>query len=209
MTAHQKTSQALSALNITEPIETAIGQDIEFEGKLTIRNGRGIAIFGRVTGSIESDGTVVIAEGAQVKGSVVADTIAVSGEVDAQAAASGAGEPEIHARVSLVLGATAKVSAKTVSYDAIQMERGAKVEGNLRFVAAADEAVSRAQAKAQQIKSGVQAEAPLAKAVTPQAANRPLPILSSQDKEGSLNGALRGVLARQGVDEAPAGCAAA
>jgi cytoskeletal protein CcmA (bactofilin family) len=125
-----KLGKLLADLGIKEAIDTTIGEDIAFHGKLVIKNGRSIAILGTVEGEIESDGTVVVGEGGVVKGTVSANVIAVAGTVDNNNGA----EDAIHARVSLVLGGSARIGSKTVNYGSIEMARGCRIDGTLKFV---------------------------------------------------------------------------
>lgn len=163
----------LATLGITDPIETAIGENIEFDGRLKIRNGKGIAIFGKVTGSIESDGVVVLAAGSKLQGTITADVIAVAGEIETPE-----GEEEIHARLGLILSSTARIVAESVAYDSIQMERGARVDGRMRFVEAPKDAVARREAKTS---LPVRHSGAPVVAVS-QASGSPLPTLLPQDR---------------------------
>lgn len=181
MSAEQLKS-TLATLGITDPIETAIGENIEFDGKLTIRNGKGIAVFGKVTGTIESDGVVVLAKGSKLTGTIAADVIAVAGEIETPE-----GQPEIHARIGLILSSTARIVAESVSYESIQMERGARVDGRMRYVEAPKDAVARRDSKASAKPAAVPSS--IAPVVDRVATNiPPLPNITPQDRVGAAPG---------------------
>jgi cytoskeletal protein CcmA (bactofilin family) len=185
MTKTQLTKQ-LEALGIKDSIETTIGDDIEFHGKLVIKNGSGIAIFGKVVGEIESDGAVVIGEGGVVTGTLCADVVAIAGTVENLDGA----DDRIHARGSLVLGATARIGSKSIHYGAIEMERGCRIDGTLTFIEPSLEVQER---RDRRLKNGGVEEKPAATAVLASlqqtgssAPARPLPVISPADRGASM-----------------------
>lgn len=184
--SNSKVTQQLANLGIKEVIDTTIGEDIAFHGKLVIKNGRSIAIFGTVEGEIESDGTVVVGEGGVVKGTVSANVIAVAGTVDNNNGA----EDAIHARVSLVLGDTARIGSKTVNYGSIEMARGCRIDGTLKYVEPPKELLQKHEqtTKLSQDATKVLPDgAPVASIsnLSPSHA-RPLPVITPADRGGAV-----------------------
>lgn len=174
-------AKQLADLGIKEPIETTIGEDLEFHGKLVIKNGSSIAIFGKVEGEIDSDGTVVVGKSGIVKGTLSANVVAVAGTVDNHEGA----DNSIHARVALILGSTARIGSKTVNYGAIEMERGCRIDGTLKFVEPPKElaekyaAHEQAAADAKPPVAGIPASLQQAQGA-PQM--RPLPVITPADR---------------------------
>lgn len=68
---------AVSADDIT----TIVDKGVEFHGELKITNGKTILISGTVVGKITSNGTVVINQDAEVRGSIQAKALQVGGRV--------------------------------------------------------------------------------------------------------------------------------
>lgn len=186
-----KLGKLLADLDIKEPIATTIGEDLEFHGKLVIKNGGGIAIFGKVVGEIESDGVVVVGEGGIVTGTLSADVVAIAGTVDNSEGA----EDSIHARASLVLGATARIGSKSIHYGSIEMERGCRIDGNLKFVEPSQEVIERRESRmklAVTAAKSIALAAPAAPASLEQPDSpsmlRPLPVISPADRGGAVLG---------------------
>jgi cytoskeletal protein CcmA (bactofilin family) len=92
----------------------------------TLRCKETIRIDGRVGGEVVCDKMVIVGEGAKVHASIVADTVAVSGEV----------KGDITARRKLTLDRTARVIGDLAT-PGIVIEEGAKLEG--RIVIGSDE----------------------------------------------------------------------
>jgi len=110
-----------------ENFETIIGTSLRLDGNLLLRNS--IRIDGVVNGNIlQEDGcetTVAIAKGATVSGDIRAKHVIVSGTLQGNIFTSN--------RVELL--ETAFVSGD-ITYGTLGIQVGAKVEGNLRQVAA-------------------------------------------------------------------------
>jgi cytoskeletal protein CcmA (bactofilin family) len=110
-----------------ENFETIIGASLRLDGNLLLRNS--IRIDGVVNGNIlQEDGcetTVAIAKGATVSGDIRAKHVIVSGTLQGNIFTSN--------RVELL--ETAFVSGD-ITYGTLGIQVGAKVEGNLRQVAA-------------------------------------------------------------------------
>lgn len=81
----QKASAPAIAKSVEE--ESLIGPDDLFDG--AYKFSRGVRIQGRVEGSIESRGHVIIEEQAQVKGDIVAREVTVAGRYDGKARCRG------------------------------------------------------------------------------------------------------------------------
>lgn len=103
-----------------EPASSSIisrGANIEGILDLTSVN---LSIEGTVHGDISTDGRVVVAEGAEVKGTINAETIRVAGYV----------EGHVLARETLVLCPTAEVHA-TLEADVLEIQPGADFTGDV------------------------------------------------------------------------------
>ena len=87
-----------------------------------------IQIEGRVEGDIKSE-TVTVGEGAEVSGSIYANTVRVSGSVKGQIEAN-----------AVVLAKSAKVSGDVI-HETLSIEAGAQLEGNCRRIQSAKAAV--------------------------------------------------------------------
>ncbi len=99
-----------------------------------------IQIEGRVEGDIKSE-TVTVGEGAEVSGSIYANTVRVSGSVKGQIEAS-----------SVILAKSAKVSGDVI-HETLSIEAGAQLEGNCRRIQAAKPATG--EAKVSELKPAV------------------------------------------------------
>lgn len=109
-----------------EELTTLIDVGVVIEGVLHVTNGRSVLISGEVRGAIESNGSVVINEGATVIGSIRAKSLQVSGSVRA------AKETDVvDIEGPIVLTKSAVVACDAVS-DGVQTEFGAVMNGRFR-----------------------------------------------------------------------------
>ncbi|MBM4397257.1 MAG: polymer-forming cytoskeletal protein [Deltaproteobacteria bacterium] len=60
-------------------VNALLGRGSEFEGKLSFEGT--VRIDGKFTGEVQSDGTLIIGEGAKVKAEVIVDTVIVQGDM--------------------------------------------------------------------------------------------------------------------------------
>lgn len=133
MNDEQSQTTGFSGFQIDELMEvderaltTLVDQGVHIEGKITLKGGRHILISGRVTGSIESDGVVVVNGGAEVVGSIRAKSVQVAGTVR-----RGADGGELDVQDTLVLGKGAKVQCDA-KYGDLKAEHGVQIAGNIR-----------------------------------------------------------------------------
>lgn len=104
------------------PIRSLIAQDCELAGHFKFCEGLRIdgTIEGNVTGCQSSPSILVISESASVVGAVVADHIIINGRV----------QGPVQARTLLELQPKARITGD-VTYQALEMHRGAVVDGRL------------------------------------------------------------------------------
>lgn len=131
-----------------DKIMTTIDKDTVVEGAVTTRNGSGLMVFGEVRDGVNSEGTVVIAEGGLVSGPISAKRIVVAGRIAATAHDDAIDPKGIHAEILEVMP-TAHISAHLISYGELEAHRGAQIHGRLQahkaFAAAAAEKAEPAQ----------------------------------------------------------------
>lgn len=123
--------------NKQPPIKSLIAQGCQMEGHFCFADGLRVdgAINGDITGLTTSRSMLVISESATVSGTIEADHIVVNGRVDGP----------VHAREMLELQPKARIVGD-VSYKALEMHRGAVVEGRLcPFVAEFADSVSETE----------------------------------------------------------------
>jgi cytoskeletal protein CcmA (bactofilin family) len=115
-------------------VPSFIGADLKIVGDLS-REGD-IQVDGTVEGNIRSR-TVTVIEGAQIQGSISAESVRISGTVSGQIEAT-----------SVVISRTAKVVGDII-HQTLEVEAGGYLEGNCRHKAAADKvsALKPVQAK--------------------------------------------------------------
>lgn len=114
-----------------------LGEGVTISGKINAA-GR-VQVFGTVKGEIEAD-DIAIGKTGRVEGSLSARNVDIRGEV---------GET-IVAREQIVIRATAIVTG-TVTYQTIQIEGGARIDGHLRR---SDAAAAAAPAQAPAVEPG-------------------------------------------------------
>lgn len=109
-----------------EDIKTCIDLGIEIEGTLRVTNGGAILVSGSINGHIESNGSVVINEGATVNGSIRAKSLQVAGEIRA------ASEDDLlDIEGPIILAQTANITCNAVSAG-IKTEFGARMNGRFQ-----------------------------------------------------------------------------
>ena len=114
----------------TPGMPSIISADLKIVGDLHCAGD--IQVEGRVEGDIKSE-TVTVGEGAQVSGSIYADTVRVSGSVTGQIEAS-----------AVTLAKSANVSGAII-HETLSIEAGAHLEGNCRRMQAAKPATVEAK----------------------------------------------------------------
>jgi len=104
------------------PIKSLIALWCQVEGHFSFADGLRVdgVVVGNVSGLTETPSILVISESASVTGAVVADHIIINGQV----------QGPVQARVMLELQPKARVTGD-VSYQALEMHRGAVVAGKL------------------------------------------------------------------------------
>ncbi len=118
----QSSGEGHAALRTANAEPTNISADLKVVGDL---NSSGdIQIKGTVEGDIKSQ-TVTIGEGAQVKGSISADTVTVLGSINGQIEAA-----------NVTLAKTARVLGD-IAHEILTVEAGAQLEGACRRLQAA------------------------------------------------------------------------
>ena len=117
-----------SQVTANESISTVIDAGILIDGNIKVESGKSLLIKGQFTGSLESNGVVVIGEGAVCIGSLTAREVRVAGAIRK----SGAGVPNtVVAKEALVVEGTGIIDTDTLSYGAIELQYGARVAGTL------------------------------------------------------------------------------
>lgn len=121
-----------------ERFDTLIGRQTEIQGTLRVK--QSVRIDGKVIGNIEAPKeqsiTVVIGDGGEVQGDVIANRVIVAGKV--------AGNIDAHERVELLASALVQGDVK---YGSIAVEHGARLLGLLLQVDASAPQEQQNQAK--------------------------------------------------------------
>jgi cytoskeletal protein CcmA (bactofilin family) len=105
-------------------VVTTIDPDVEIHGRIVVRSDKCMLIEGTVNGEIVSAGTVIVGEGAAVRGAVSARNLIVSGHVECP-------ESRIEVRGLLAMKRGGTISAQTIAYGDLEHERGARLSGEL------------------------------------------------------------------------------
>ncbi|EPG75967.1 polymer-forming cytoskeletal family protein [Leptospira fainei serovar Hurstbridge str. BUT 6] len=100
-----------------ESIDTVIGDDIQFRGKLRFNNA--LKIKGMFKGTIETSGTLIVGETGQVEADVETGTLEVEGDL----------KGNINAVQKISVRKTGKVVGDVRTPD-LEIESGAKFSGN-------------------------------------------------------------------------------
>lgn len=103
-----------------EDITTILGKGSSFEGKLTFEGT--VRIDGRFSGEIQTEGTLILGESAEVRADIRAANVVVQGTV----------QGDVSATESLVIQAPAKVRGDLATPN-LNIERGAFFEGNCKM----------------------------------------------------------------------------
>jgi cytoskeletal protein CcmA (bactofilin family) len=107
-------------------ITTVIDQGVHFEGTFSSQSGKAILVSGKVTGSIESTGAVIVNVGGEVHGTIKAKAAQIAGTVRRRTA-----EDKIDVEGTLVLAKGAKVICDAV-YGDLKAEHGVVISGNMQ-----------------------------------------------------------------------------
>lgn len=130
MTAPSSPEQA------NESITTVIDKGIHIDGFIKVDSGKALLIKGQFTGSLESNGVVVIGEGAVCIGSITARQVRVAGTIRK----SDNDRPNIVvAKEALIVESSGVVDTDTLSYGAIELQFGARVAGALSPIGGVEE----------------------------------------------------------------------
>lgn len=109
-----------------ESITTVIDKGVQFEGKISVQTGKCVLIRGEFTGNIESNGMVIVSQGAVCSGSLTASKIRIAGKV----VKSASGEPSsVVATDGLLVERSGVVETDELSYGSIELQYGAKISG--------------------------------------------------------------------------------
>jgi cytoskeletal protein CcmA (bactofilin family) len=100
-----------------EEITTILGKGSSFEGKLTFEGT--VRIDGRFSGEIQTEGTLIIGESAEVQANIRASTVIVQGKVSG----------DVSATESLTIKSPAKVRGNLVTPN-LMIEKGSFFEGH-------------------------------------------------------------------------------
>ncbi|PJZ70334.1 cell division protein [Leptospira perolatii] len=100
-----------------ESIDTVIGEDIQFRGKLTFNNA--LKIKGAFKGTIETTGTLIVGETGQVEADIETGVIVVEGDL----------KGNINAAEKISVRKTGKLVGDVRTPD-LEIESGAKFSGN-------------------------------------------------------------------------------
>lgn len=122
-----------------EDITTILGKGSKFDGKLTFEGT--VRIDGRFSGEIQTDGTLIIGESAEVEANIRAATVVVQGRV----------RGDVSATESLAIQAPARVQGNLTTPN-LMIEKGSFFEGQCTMsdetIAARVEGNGRAEAHA-------------------------------------------------------------
>jgi cytoskeletal protein CcmA (bactofilin family) len=100
-----------------EDITTILGKGSKFDGKLTFEGT--VRIDGRFSGEIQTDGTLIIGESAEVEANIRAATVVVQGRV----------RGDVSASESLTIQAPARVQGNLTTPN-LMIEKGSFFEGH-------------------------------------------------------------------------------
>ena len=104
----------------SEAITTILGKGSTFEGKLTFEGT--VRIDGRFAGEIQTNGTLIVGESAQVEANIQAAKVIIEGEV----------RGDVSAGESLAIQSPAKVRGN-LSTPSLNIESGAFFEGQCKM----------------------------------------------------------------------------
>ena len=100
-----------------EEITTILGKGSSFEGKLTFEGT--VRIDGRFSGEIQTEGTLIVGESAEVQANIRASTVLIKGDV----------RGDVTAKESLTIQAPAKVHGNLATPN-LMIEKGSFFEGH-------------------------------------------------------------------------------
>lgn len=107
-------------------ITTMIDEGVEIHGKVCVANGRAILISGKVVGSVESNGVVIVNVGGNVEGSIKAKSLQVGGQIERISE-----NDLIHVSGIMILAATAVVNCDAQT-GGVKTAYGAIMDGRFR-----------------------------------------------------------------------------
>jgi len=114
--------------NAIESISTVIDVGIVIDGSIKVDSGKALLIKGQFTGSIESNGVVVIGEGAICTGSLTARQLRVAGTI--RKSDKGPSNMVV-AKEALFVESSGVVDTDVISYGALELQYGARVAGTM------------------------------------------------------------------------------
>lgn len=124
-----KSDQAKAPFGIsTETITTVIDKDVEFSGSIKSSNGKTILVRGLFEGDMTTDGSVIVAPGGVIKGSVRAKRIKLMGTIDKISTSE---RTEVCASEVLYLESAGRLTADVLSYGALQMQMGGLIRASM------------------------------------------------------------------------------
>lgn len=115
---------AAAAASAHEPASSTIDAAVEIEGRVIVRSTKPLVIFGAVNGAVESEGSVVVAEGGSIRGPVTARHLEVAGSLDAS-------EGKVEVAGLLAMRKSGAIRASVIAYGELEQERGARLNGML------------------------------------------------------------------------------
>lgn len=101
----------------TGEVNALLGRGSEFEGKLAFEGT--VRIDGKFSGEVQSDGTLIIGEGAKVKAEVMVDTVIVQGDMVGN----------IRAKTGVELHAPGRLKGN-IQTASLVVQKGAVFDGN-------------------------------------------------------------------------------
>ncbi|MEE9384782.1 MAG: polymer-forming cytoskeletal protein [Nannocystaceae bacterium] len=103
-----------------QEITTVLGKGSSFDGKLTFEGA--VRIDGNFSGEIQTDGTLIVGESAEIKAQIKATVVVVQGRV----------QGDVHATESLEIHQPAHVSGN-LETPSLVIQKGAQFEGNCKM----------------------------------------------------------------------------
>lgn len=109
-----------------ESITTVIDKGVHIEGTIKVDSGKSVLIHGEFTGKLESNGVVIISEGAVCTGSVSASKIRLAGTIRK---GNDGDSSSVVAKEGLLVERTGRLETDELSYSGIELQYGAKISG--------------------------------------------------------------------------------
>ncbi len=111
-----------------ESITTVIDKGVHIEGTIKVDSGKSLLIKGEFTGKLESNGVVIVSQGAVCTGSISANKLRVAGTI--RKAADGEASSVV-AKDGLLVERTGRLETDELSYSDIELQFGAKISGSM------------------------------------------------------------------------------